>query len=593
MATPSVFPTSVDLALSGPGKVEVLTLSQIPSSARVSARLALDPVGDAVILFDQVTVFDVVEVTIPGGSPDLPPGHAPDEPQTVTDLVQVASSDGTTPVSVTVGQVVKLGLDARGIRPGFRGVTGVLRIDGDTWDPVVVPIRLTRLDEAHTTLGVTELVVRPGTSATTDATVSWVAGPAVSVDFHLVPDSATRGITLIAPSLVLQPGESKAVTLVFQVAPEAALGVRVLRVIQGGGLPRELVMHLQVVGVNTPLPIPLDPNAPLPTGPSGAVAALRELERARRAIEAKRALLGDVTGPPTSPPGDPGVHSLPSGGFVREFFRGAFYFNHRVADEAFFVGRSHAEYRRLGGPGGHLGWPVSDDRPDEAEPGGAVGVTRFQHGAIYWWPDIGALEMRPVVLRFAGLHCFGTTSGLGSDEPYATFGVVSVTGERSDDPPQTRIFEGVDRGESRGDAIELFRGLPFGLTLVMTLSEHDEGDPLKYKDEVGNLVEKVGDVIAEALTVVPFVGAVLSVAASIGFALAGPTLAGELAELLGTDDDFIGTDQLQLTGKDLMRMARDGATDFDGVGLPASFASPLLSGDGGSYKLYFTVEGQA
>lgn len=110
---------------------------------------------------------------------------------------------------------------------------------------------------------------------------------------------------------------------------------------------------------------------------------------------------------------------------------------------------------------------------------------------------------------------------------------------------------------------------------------------------MGNLVEKVGDVIAEALTVVPFVGAVLSVAASIGFALAGPTLAGELAELLGTDDDFIGTDQLQLTGKDLMRMARDGATDFDGVGLPASFASPLLSGDGGSYKLYFTVEGQA
>jgi len=274
---------------------------------------------------------------------------------------------------------------------------------------------------------------------------------------------------------------------------------------------------------------------------------------------------------------------------VREFLCSSIYYNRHVTDEAFFVGHAEQKYRQLGGPGGHLGWPISDDQPDRAEPSGAVGVTRFQNGAIYWWPDIGAIEMLPVVLRFVGLHCFRTTSGPGSDEPYATFGPVSVNGERSDPPPQSRIFEDVDSSESHGDSLELYRGLPFGLTLVMTLAEHDEGDPHKYKDEVENLVDKAGDAIAEALTAVPAVGTLLSVAASVGFALAGPTIAKKLSELLGTDDDFIATHEVQLTGKELMRMARDEDTDFDRVGIPASFASPMLSGDGGTYKLYFLV----
>ena len=591
MAKPSVFPTLVDLALPGAGKFDVLSLSQIPSRAQVTARLTLDGSAGNAIRLDHVTVFNVIEVTIPGNpsDPDLPPGHG-DESQTVTELVAVASSDGTRPLAVGVGQQVKIGLRVEGLGNDFGGARGTLSITGDTWDPLSVPVSLGRLGEVETALAVTGFTVRQGGSATTDAVVSWVAGPAVEVEYHLLPDINASGIELTAPRLSIHPKESQGASFSFQVARDCPLGSKVLRVIQGGsGFSREILVHMDVVGANAVLPTPVDPGSLIPTGPSGSATAIRELERATRAIDAKRARLGDVTGPPLIPDGISAVKSIP-GGFVREFFSGSIYFNRSVADEAFFVGHPDQKYRQLGGPAGHLGWPVSDDQQDPAEPRG-VGVTRFQHGALYWWPDIGSIEMRPVVLRFVGLHCFGTTSGPGADEPYATFGVVSVNGDRTGDPPQTQIFEDVDRGESHEQSLDLFQGLPFGWSLSLTLSEHDEGDPHKYKDEIGNLVDKIGDRIAELLAEIPVaaVGAILSTAASIGFAIAGPTIAEKLSELLGTDDDFISSQVIQLTGKDLMRMARDDDTDIDGVGIAASFATPLLSGDGGSYKLYFSV----
>lgn len=590
MATPSAFPASIDIALPGAGKFNVLDLSQIPSRANVTAKLVLSGSAANAIKLDHVTVFDVVEITIPAdpNDPGLPPGH-PDEPQTLTELKEADSSDGTRPLAVAPGQVVKIGLRAESVGNDFGGAQGTLRITGDTWDPLSVPISLGRLGEVQTTLAVTGFTVRQGSSVSTDAIVSWVAGPAVEVSYHLVPDMDASGIELTAPKLTIHPQESQSASFSFQVASDCPRGSKVLRVIQEGGFSREILVHTDVVAPNAVLPMPVDPDSLIPTGPSGASTAIRELGRATRAIDAKRARLGDVTGPPLVPDGAAPVRNMHPGGFVREFFRGSIYFNKTVRDEAFFVGHANQKYRQLGGPAGHLGWPISDDLQDPAEPRG-VGVTRFLNGALYWWPDIGTIEMVPIVVRFVGLHCFGTTSGPGADEPYATFGAVSVNGERTPDPaPQTQIFEDVDRGESHVESLDIIQVLPFGMKLALTLSEHDAGDPHKYKDEIGNLVDKVGDRIAELLTAVPAVGTVLSVAASIGFALAGPTIAEKLSELLGTDDDFIGTHEFKLTGKDLMRMARDDDTDFDGVGIAASFATPLLTGDGGSYKLYFSV----
>lgn len=154
---------------------------------------------------------------------------------------------------------------------------------------------------------------------------------------------------------------------------------------------------------------------------------------------------------------------------------------------------------------------------------------------------------------------------------------------------QSQIFDGVDSGEARPDFLEVYRGDPFGLNLSVALTEHDEGDPHKYKDEMENLVQDVGQRVAEGLADLPPFGPVLSVFTSLALALAGPTIGEKLSELLGTDDDFIGTAELFFPAKELMRLAITGDRDIDHNGIVASFASDVIRGDDGIYKLYFSV----
>ena len=108
----------------------------------------------------------------------------------------------------------------------------------------------------------------------------------------------------------------------------------------------------------------------------------------------------------------------------------------------------------------------------------------------------------------------------------------------------------MDTGKSREDELEIYRGLPFGIKLSINLSEHDEGDPEKYRDEVGNLVDKAGDAVADAIGAIPVVGTALSVAATIGLASGEfASISDKVNELLGTDDDFIGGAGLDADGQ--------------------------------------------
>jgi len=330
----------------------------------------------------------------------------------------------------------------------------------------------------------------------------------------------------------------------------------------------------------------IDPGSPIPTGPLPSAEIFKEMEHAHFAIKKKARALGGAPGRPKGNLGAIGLIRLPDGGFIREFTHGRMFFNRSVAEEAFWVHRADPKYAQLGGPAGRLGWPVSDDIPDHPQEPTNV-VTRFQNGAIYWWPDIGAIEQLPVAVTFVGLFCFRTTSGAGSDEPYVTVGALSATGEHSS--TQTQVFEDVDSGEAHEDALEVYRGTPFGLNLSVILSEHDEGDPHKYKDEMANVVNEAGGRVAEAIGSVPGIGPMLMVFAKFGLALASPTIGEKLSELLGTDDDFIGSTELFFPAKELMRLAISDDRDIDNVGIVASFASDVLRGDDGIYKLYFSV----
>ena len=86
-------------------------------------------------------------------------------------------------------------------------------------------------------------------------------------------------------------------------------------------------------------------------------------------------------------------------------------------------------------------------------------------------------------MRYVGFHCFGETSEWSdSDEIYFTFGVLPYLIDKKN-TKQTGTYLGVDSGESRSsgfEPVELYRGLPFGTAILITLSEHDSGDPNEY-----------------------------------------------------------------------------------------------------------------
>jgi hypothetical protein len=317
-----------------------------------------------------------------------------------------------------------------------------------------------------------------------------------------------------------------------------------------------------------------------PTTGGGPI--LAEIGAADEAINNKWEALGRSPGEPL-PPGHEGLIGI-TGGWLRHYARGTIYL--RTGSEPFFLNpATNQRYDQLGGPRSFLGWPVSDFLPDPEQ--AESGVTRFENGAIYFWPDVGAIEMQEISLRYVGLHCFGETDEWsGSDEPFVTFGVVPTLIDQR--KALQRVYQGVDAGESRGDLVELYRGLPFGVAISVTVGEHDQGDPDKYRAIVERAVDKASEKVVEAIAEIPAVGAYLAVVATLVLLVAEPAIADAANELLGTGEDVIGTVRLALTPKDMMRLTRVERQDFHGI--QAHLESPLISDNEASYKAYFDVE---
>lgn len=272
-------------------------------------------------------------------------------------------------------------------------------------------------------------------------------------------------------------------------------------------------------------------------------------------------------------------------GYYRQYTHGRIYY--RPDHGAFHVyGAIGDRYMQLGGPQSWLGWPTSNEQ-DFAENGRA---STFEHGAIYWWPDTGAIELGNIAVRYTGLLCFGETDNDGqsaSDEPYVIFGIVPALATEAA-AAQTGIYEGVDAGDSRIDNIELYRGLPYGLSLSVTLMEHDYGDPNQYREAVGQGVEKGGHAVAAATTAIPVIGPAVALAVEALLAEFGDDIAQAINDLFGTEDDRVGTVTFPITAKEMVTLARAGWQDFRGVRF--NLQSPLISGDGATYKICAVVE---
>lgn len=245
-------------------------------------------------------------------------------------------------------------------------------------------------------------------------------------------------------------------------------------------------------------------------------------------------------------------------------------------------GAIHERWASLGWERSYLGYPTTDevDFPDGGRSNG------FQNGGIYWWPDLGAIDLRGVVLHYTGLHCFGETDSdqlSSADEPYF---VLAVTTPQTKMVVNTQIYSDVDGGDSRPDLLELYRGPPYGINIGAALMEHDFGDPNKYRDDIQSAVDKAHAAGTLLLWQIPVVGPAVAAIAGPLLGKLMPEIAQAINDLLDTGDDTIGGTNLTLTARQMVVLAaRTGNTDFDSIGY--KIETPLISGDGASYKAYF------
>jgi hypothetical protein len=228
-----------------------------------------------------------------------------------------------------------------------------------------------------------------------------------------------------------------------------------------------------------------------------------------------------------------------------------------------------------------MGVPVTEEMP--FVDGGRV--QNFERGSIYWWPDVGAIELGLVALRYKGLYCWSTTDGFGPDEPYITIGIAPPPGM----PPfhmRSNIYEDTDGGDSRPDDIELYRGLPYGVQLACGLWEHDSGDA----DQIAWLFKEVADGMA-GKAVEACRGEGGPVVADIckrtwdGYVR---DIANDLVDaIFGVGDDKITAWNWNISAKDMVRLCRQPLQNWWGI--EHHMESHLLSGDGGDYKIYLEV----
>jgi hypothetical protein len=241
------------------------------------------------------------------------------------------------------------------------------------------------------------------------------------------------------------------------------------------------------------------------------------------------------------------------------------------------------KWRELGGLKSFLGPPTSDEL--DFDEGGKV--RSFLGGAVYFWGDTGAMAVpnNTIAVRYSGLNCFGTTDGPGDDEPYFIFAVVAPGFKAT---PRTRIFEGVSAGSNVPDSLDLFRGAPLGIAIDVTLMEHDTEDPNKYRSLVERAVNEAVPRVTEVLTLVPAIGQVLSIGARVALELLHGDIVDALNGLLGTDDDRLGQQLIQLTPKKMIVLAtQTPISDLGGVRF--RLQTGLFDGAGSSYKACFDI----
>jgi len=386
----------------------------------------------------------------------------------------------------------------------------------------------------------------------------------------------------------------------------------------------------------------LDPNRPM----LNALEYRRSYNAAKLAINQKYMEIGGATGLPTGQ-----VESAAGEGFqfLRRYQNGIIYWREAIGAR-WVHGAILGKYLELGGEGGFLGYPTTDEtatpdgvgRYNHFERGSiywtqATGahevhgeirnrwqvlgwetswlgypisdemafpeegrISVFQHGSIYWWADSGARELNEIVVQYTGLYCFGETDADGgpffilndSDEPYASIGAKSPDSEFT---VVTKVYDDTDAGDAMFDIIELYKGKPRGLIINTFLNEYSGGDTDLSRQKLKEAYEKGSPYIAQAITQIPYVGSVLGPLAEVALAAAKQdildALNGFVEGTLGYANRPLGTDVITLTSKEMVLLATRPEGHAFQYAIPWRFETALLSRFGASYKMYFNIFG--
>lgn len=266
------------------------------------------------------------------------------------------------------------------------------------------------------------------------------------------------------------------------------------------------------------------------------------------------------------------------------FERGTSIFWHPTTGAYCVFGDIFQHWVSLGREQSYLGYPTSDET---AFPEGGRANT-FQNGGIYWWGDTGAIDLRDVVISYKGIHCFGETDNdhlSPSDEPYV---VLSYSSPERTDTVRSKVYEGVDAGETFTDFTELYRGKPYGIVLNTVVMEHDESNPDAYRDEIRKTVMAVHSAGVIALGLIPLVGPIIASVAGPGLGALMPTVADELHKVFDFGDDRIGASTVTLSARQMVLLAtRTSTSKFNN--LDYKIETDLVAGEGASYKAYFDI----
>jgi hypothetical protein len=166
--------------------------------------------------------------------------------------------------------------------------------------------------------------------------------------------------------------------------------------------------------------------------------------------------------------------------------------------------------------------------------------------------------------------------------------ILSISTPEQSATVNSQIYEDVDAGEARPDLIELYRGKPYGINLSAVLMENDFGDPNVYRADIEKVVNDVHAVGTMALGLIPIVGPIIASVAGPGLGILMPQIAGAINNLFDFGDDRIGGATVTLSAKQMVLLAaRTNNSTFNGIGFKAE--TPLIAGDGASYKIYFGI----